>query len=472
VKLTLTLSSSSRGKPGDPSSVAVFDEAGGTIGRANDNSLILRHNKVSGKHARVTFRDGNFYIQDTNSTNGTAVNNPSNVLEPHRPHALEDGDRVLIEPYEIEVTVDQQADRLPERDEFGFRGDPLARSAAVESPSEAVAGGEVDPMVLLGRPKRSSSAPRPPRPEPPADGPLEEYFRPPDVGPEVLPRPAGAIEIPVGYDPFAPDSVSFPAPVARPRPSIGPRVDPAPIPTPQQAGAARREAHLDSQAGSDVKQPATPAPRPTRTADLDLLDLLRSAGLPDAAVTPELVRNLGEILSVVVSGLIDVLQSRQRIKEEFRLAQTIVRPADNNPLKVSANVKDALHNLLVKRNAAYLGPVESFADAFDDLRDHQLAMLAGMRVAFEAMLAEFDPDQLQESFDRDLAKVTLPLVPAKLRYWELYRQRRADIMRDPEAAFQHLFGEEFGRAYEEQFRRLKAQRKKSGRRESKAPESD
>ena len=58
---------------------------------------------------------------------------------------------------------------------------------------------------------------------------------------------------------------------------------------------------------------------------------------------------------------------------------THFRPADNNPLKFSANVDDALHNLLVKRNAAYLAPVEAFADAFEDLRNHQIAMLAGMR---------------------------------------------------------------------------------------------
>ena len=96
----------------------------------------------------------------------------------------------------------------------------------------------------------------------------------------------------------------------------------------------------------------------------------------------------------------DVLQSRRQIKDEFRMRMTQFRPAENNPLKFSANVEDALHNLLVKRNAAYLGPVDAFEDAFADLRNHQLAMLAGMRVAFESMLAEFDPDRLQEEFDR------------------------------------------------------------------------
>src|SRR5207248_3682650 len=132
------------------------------------------------------------------------------------------------------------------------------------------------------------------------------------------------------------------------------------------------------------------------------------AGVPDAVITPELSRHLGQIIRIVVAGLMDILQSRQRIKEEFGIQHTMFRPADNNPLKFSANVEDALHNLLVKRNAAYLGPVEAFEDAFTELRNHQLAMLAGMRVAFESTLAEFDPDRMQEDFDRQGSKGRVP----------------------------------------------------------------
>ena len=210
-------------------------------------------------------------------------------------------------------------------------------------------------------------------------------------------------------------------------------------------------------------------PHRRTSASRDLADVLAGAGLQGAPVTPELAQNLGQILRVVVSGLIDVLHSRQRIKEEFRIRQTIFRPVDNNPLKFSANVDDALHNLLVKRNAAYLGPVDAFSDAFDDLRDHQLAMLAGMRVAFEAMLADFDPERLQAEFDRQIAKLSLPLVPAKLRYWDLFREKREEIKKDPEAAFTRLFGEEFARAYEEQFKELREQRRARARNSSKDP---
>ena len=226
-----------------------------------------------------------------------------------------------------------------------------------------------------------------------------------------------------------------------------------------------------------IPEPAAPAPvvapPPPRPADLaapprpashtaDFAELLAGAGVPDAVITPDLSRNLGQILRIVVTGLMDILQSRQRIKEEFGIQHTMFRPADNNPLKFSANVEDALHNLLVKRNAAYLGPVEAFADAFDDLRDHQLAMLAGLRVAFDTMLAEFDADKLQEEFDGQMGKHALPLMPAKMRYWELYRERQQNMAKDADVTFDRLFGEEFKRAYEEQFRKLKAARRTRG----------
>jgi len=186
-----------------------------------------------------------------------------------------------------------------------------------------------------------------------------------------------------------------------------------------------------------------------------LADVLRGAGIDPSAVPPEFAQDFGRILRLVVGGVMDVLQARQRIKEEFRLPVTVFRPADNNPLKFSANVDDALHNLLVKRNQAYLPPVDAFEDAFDDIRNPQMAMLAGMRVAFEAMLAQFDPARLQEEFDRQ-KRGSLISVPAKLRYWDLYGAKFHDMVRDPDAAFRELFGDDFAVAYEDQLKRLKS----------------
>ena len=45
-------------------------------------------------------------------------------------------------------------------------------------------------------------------------------------------------------------------------------------------------------------------------------------------MTPELAQEFGQMLRVVVAGLIDLLQGRWRIKEEFRMRQTVFHPTD------------------------------------------------------------------------------------------------------------------------------------------------
>jgi predicted component of type VI protein secretion system len=190
--------------------------------------------------------------------------------------------------------------------------------------------------------------------------------------------------------------------------------------------------------------------------ELDFAQLLAGAGIDSAEVTPEVAHQFGQILHVVVAGVMDLLRASAHIKDEFRMRMTNLKATRNNPLKFSANVEDALHNLLAKRNAAFLGPVEAFEDALQDMRNHQVAMLDGIRVAYQAMLAEFEPTRLQKVFDRQLKSGSIVIGPAKLKYWELYCDRLGDMTKDADSSFRRLFGDEFAKAYEEQLARLKA----------------
>ena len=45
-----------------------------TIGRKDDNSLVLDDQHVSGHHANLTIKNEVLYLEDLNSTNGTFVN--------------------------------------------------------------------------------------------------------------------------------------------------------------------------------------------------------------------------------------------------------------------------------------------------------------------------------------------------------------------------------------------------------------
>jgi type VI secretion system FHA domain protein len=270
---------------------------------------------------------------------------------------------------------------------------------------------------------------------------LSEHYQPPPV-PVPAPPPRSAGPIPADYDPLGSDS----------------------HPPLQASSAAPAKPASESRARVEPPRPVAPSPgrgAPNRTTgtgkgtapEVSLTAVLAGAGIDSSVVTPELAQNFGQILRVVVAGLIDVLQARQRLKDEFRMRVTTFKVAQNNPLKFSANVDDALYNLLVKRNAAFLGPVESFEDAFDDVKNHQMAILAGVRVAFESVLAQFHPDRLQEEFDRQARG---SLVPGKLRYWEQYRDKFNDMVSDADASFRELFGDEFAKAYEQQLERLKS----------------
>lgn len=408
-----------------PARRKVFGIEGGSIGRLPDNDWVLADPYVSGRHAIIRFIDGGFYIEDT-SRNGVFVNSPDERIVRGRPHLLASGDRILIDPYEIEAQISNESiepagSHLPASNPFQSIESPFP-----ESPLSSV---PADPLKGLGLHHDKPQAPRGPSgPELAGGSPLWSNYAPPVANPESPPE-----LIPSNWED---SSVSIPPAVAKPLRSAPP------------VSAARPAA-----------APAPPPSRERRPApdSAGVAELLTALGI-EGPLSPELAGDLAQIFRVVVSGVMDVLKARQETKDQFNLGMTTFKRADNNPLKFSASVDDALHNLFDQReNTPYLNPVDAFEDAFQDMRNHQIAMLVGVRVAFESMLSEFHPDHLQEQFDRQVKKGALVSMPARLRYWELYREWIHDMVRDADTSFRELFGDEFARAYEEQLKRLKAQ---------------
>ena len=495
----------------------MFSGVGGTIGRTRDNDWVIPDSYISGHHARIHFQEGRYFLEDT-STNGVFMKSPGNRLEKGRLYPLETGERIYIDAYEIHVTVAESIVRsgnaghsalgalfggmppvasprvdpfIPD-DPFGSVNPvmPTPSSGSFPVPnafpesykdSPLPASSTMDPLLLLGlggdKPK---PAPVPRATDLNSQSPIRDAFVPPQsVGVSVSLGTVSQAMIPDDYDPLSegiarktptpesnkaprpmpggvkPVSGAFVPPSASPATPVGGKTTVAPLVSNDQQSTSDAPSHLapaatsvpPSQVANDAALAAVPS--------LDLHILLASAGVPASAVSPELAQNLGEILRVVVGGVMDVLRARERIKDEFRMRMTTFKTADNNPLKFSANVEDALYNLLVKRNAAYLGPVAAFEDGFQDIRNHQMAMLSGMRVAYNTLLENFDPERLQEQFDKQGKRGGLLAMSAKGRYWELYQERFRDMVKDPESSFSDLFGSEFARAYEEQLESLR-----------------
>ena len=172
----------------------------------------------------------------------------------------------------------------------------------------------------------------------------------------------------------------------------------------------------------------------------------------------EINQVVGELVRETITGMMQVLSSRSTIKNEFRMNVTTIQPVENNPLKFSANVDDAIENMFVKDGNAYKKPVEAIKEGFEGIAEHQIAILAGIRTAFKGVLSRFDPIVLEQRFEQFNKPGIIPGI-SKMKNWESYRNYYNELVDDMDNSFQHLFGYEFVQAYEEQLQKLAVARK-------------
>jgi type VI secretion system protein len=197
----------------------------------------------------------------------------------------------------------------------------------------------------------------------------------------------------------------------------------------------------------------------TGHAEPELLQaFLRGAGLERLQIQPAdrvaQMEAIGRSYRLMVEGLVDVLRARASLKGEFRMSQTMIRPVENNPLKFAPNVEEALLLLLRQGNQAFMPPDQAVSESFEDLKAHQIAVMAGIQAAIRHLLARFEPRALEARLDKPGGLAALLPGARQAKYWELFTQLYASISWEAEDDFQDLFGREFSRAYEEQIARL------------------
>lgn len=181
-------------------------------------------------------------------------------------------------------------------------------------------------------------------------------------------------------------------------------------------------------------------------------ELMRLLGIDPASVPAETRARFAPLVAdwirEATQGLLKALGSRNAIKNEFRINLTSIQAMDNNPLKFSPNLEEAIRNMFAVRSSAYMpGPI-AVRKSFHDIAMHELAMITGMHAAFEHMMSRFSPATLQDRFDKIGVKSGL-LQSRKAHYWESYEQFYKELTENMDDAFQDLFGEEFAEVYEQ-----------------------
>lgn len=542
-----------------------FDQLGGTIGRAAGNDLELPDpgKYISRNHSKIDFAEGRYTLMDLGANPSWINDRPVGT---GKSAALENGDRLLIGDYVLEVMVgdgsaaanvpvfqpetsdalpfqaqplvapspyegrsfDEMRDTLagvkilevsgghdplaaPSTDDplglnmlndanaahaaapIGFRGSEPDHAPPQFMPMQGMQPDYIPPgYVAPGQVPPAPGSPGYPSPAYPSPGyPSPAYAAPAYVPPAGAPQPshysneptvltvramqpapvapaAPSMMIPDDYDPLADflpprahaaqASVSAPAhgqwPPAAQQASHyhAPAQPPYPsqfVPPPAAAVHAQPLSHAAAHAGG---MPMAAG----QGGDEVLQALLRGLGLTglrstkSPAETAELV---GAMLREATSGTMAVLTARAMTKRESRLEMTVLGAQANNPLKFFPDAESALSQMLTNTLSGYMPPVKSIGSAFEDLKAHELAVIAGMRAALDGVLARFNP-ALIEAKEPEGVMDKMMATTRKARMWERMVELYDDILREADDDFQHLFGEKFSAAYEDQIGRL------------------
>jgi type VI secretion system FHA domain protein len=400
-----------------------FESVAIRVGRAPDNDLVLPDpaNHVSKHHCTIEMQSGRYVVTDT-STNGLFINGALQPLGGGRSAVLSDGDRLGIGGFEVIV---------------GLGG--LESSSAVSEPDVPSAG----PFgVQAFRPGPLSP------PSFAADG--RVMFDP-------SPAPSPNSVIPEGLDWLSGAIWSPSAALASATPSDHLAVEreffrPAAI-----APRIPNDWHLgDSDAGSPPAAAARPGARGATVAPA-LWAFLDGAGLSNSGLQDDpdlLMRRAGEIFRAMVDGLCALLATRAMIKGEYRVEQTQIASAGNNPLKFTRDGAEAAALLLSPQHPGYLSGLQAAAEGFRDIKAHELALMAGMQGAVAALFRQFDPEQLKQRLDRHSILASLLPGARRARYWEIYEQEYRKIAEDVSEDARGNFGRAFSHAYEEQARKV------------------
>jgi type VI secretion system protein ImpI len=443
--LVLTILNADQLPDGGPPSITVRGQRGIDIGRDPflDWTLPDPERVVSTRHAEIRFRDGGYWLTDI-STNGTFLN-----ASPHRmsgPHRLRHGDRLEIGAYVIGVTLDEEAPAAPPAPAPGpARGGdvwaggesaPPLPASALRAPPPAASQPDMMDWFVDVAPVEAPSPPRRPgvpaarQPDgdwrlPPATDPFSSQFQPRAVPREEPARrppapPAGA---PPGEQPPSPAfGIVAAEPLAFEPARVQPEAQPAPPPAPPAVPAF---GDIPFGSGPAV---APPPARPAPAVDLDLAALVaQGAGVrPDVFAgrpAEELAVLLGVLLRLSAESVQQMLKARADTKGLVRSTnQTMIQAFENNPLKFSPSVEDAIRIMFDPTTRSYLDARRTFEQSFADLKQHHLNSYIAMQQALKMVVEDLDPDVLDAGTDQEKGLSGM-LTSRKSRLWELYVTR-------------------------------------------------
>ncbi len=404
--LKLRVVSEHRRALGAQSSI-VFGVSGGSIGRSAENDWVLPDPSrfVSGRHARVLFREGGWFLEDT-STNGTYINDEDSPLNKAELSELHNGDILRFGEYHVVVAIDSAAQSGADR----------TRAIQVSNGHDSLSASLPAALVEghLGASLNTSA-----------------LFRTDNSGNQPL-QAAGAYGQAVVL-PFSNNSGQAVAAATEDSDII----------------AARRMERL-ARAVRDKDKELLPASAMMNSngdlARAGLEAFCKGAGvemstLPAEAAT-SMLQLAGRLIREALVGLKDLDATRIELRHQFRLDE--VRDEKDEPFRIGASSDELLQSLLAAHESRRLDPVQWLRQVFDQAKKHQEGIGWASRAGFTEFMRQLDPKELEARFASSQKRGLLGGPNNWERYGEFYRS----LVEAPgDGGVPHSYGQSFAEAY-------------------------
>jgi type VI secretion system FHA domain protein len=412
-----------KGQPASRSAIVSIDNQGGTIGRSNDNTLVLPDEEkfVSRHHATVSMENGGYYLTDS-SLSGVFING-EHLHESTR--QLTNGMVLRIGEYEIAVSIDdvqavenfpfaatesaEQADYFLPLDDFGDNRLLREQDLSIVKHEDLIqaSGDEIKP-AFESQLQGGSSA-------------LFDNF----IAPAVTSNPFAPPEA-------IPENFSFEDLLAESPPQQH---------TPTTAAAPPPL----------VKHPLAEQRVMPNNVAFDAF--LKGVGIQYRPYRPEPLTDtlyrVGQMFRHLIIGAVSVLRSRTAFKSSFRINMTLIKATNNNPLKFTVATDDIIRQFLDNKSDGFLGSIEAIDQGFNDMVNHQQAMEAGIQAAVAELLKSFDPKLIEKQLDQGI------VLQKKAKCWDKYQEI---YRRGASEAMENFFTDTFAEAYQQKMAELQGNR--------------
>ncbi|MBE4581638.1 FHA domain-containing protein [Vibrio navarrensis] len=369
------------------------------FGRADSCDWVLPDPEriISGVHGEISKFGKDYLLRDL-STNGIFINKSVSPVGNGIEIALKDKDTINFGDYEIEVSLQENQQETP------IDKEPVFSSSNTLSPrdilSTPIDTGSPDYMdfgfdanLFLAQEESTSSLPHP------DIGSIDDFF----------------------------DSKSD----------------------------VKNEAPTVSQSNADR---ALPLSRKFEGEAEPRIDSLLKAFLNGAGIDQNLIpdgnkeawfNELGRSYSLMLEGLMQTLHNRAEFKQANKLNHTAFQRSENNPLKFSANLDDAIHNLYNRRSASFLSPEAAIKSAFRDIETHEAAMVNGVHGAVSGVMKLLDPNNISEHISqRESNAVSALFSKTEKKKWHKYESLYYQLNNEMDSDKNHFYLEDFAKAYE------------------------